>query len=72
MLVLNQCPKDYVMNNLSNQGIYSHPASGNLMVGNANITSYTPTAGGGTNQNDPTGTGSAITDLVYPPSAGDY
>ena len=36
MLVLNQCPQDYIRNNLSNQGLYFEPASGVLL----------PTAGG--------------------------
>lgn len=36
MLVLNQCPQDYIRNNLSNQGLYFEPMSGVL----------TPSAGG--------------------------
>ena len=30
MLVLNQCPQDYIRNNLSNQGLYFEPLSGVL------------------------------------------
>ena len=30
MLVLNQCPQDYIRNNLSNQGLYFEPMSGVL------------------------------------------
>ena len=30
MLVLNQCPQDYVRNNLTNQGLYAEPMSGTL------------------------------------------
>jgi hypothetical protein len=35
MLVLNQCPQDYVRNNLTNQGLYAEPMSGTLKASSA-------------------------------------
>ena len=45
MLVLQQCPQNYVMNNLSNQGLYKHISSANLAAP-ANADVYLPTNGG--------------------------
>ena len=76
MLSLNQCPKDYIMNNMSNQGLYNHPISGNLQSGSADdVMDYSPCADAGVAQHvadswswyDTTSTG--CLDLVYPPSA---
>ena len=45
MLVLNQCPQDYIRNNLSNQGLYFEPMSGVLTPSDgANMVTRAPTS----------------------------
>jgi len=45
MLVLNQCPQDYIRNNLSNQGLYFEPMSGVLVPsGGGEMVTRAPTA----------------------------
>lgn len=77
MLVLNQCPKDYVQNNMNNMGMYNPVVGGNLK---ATAVGNDGSVVGGTHhhgQLDTSGAnvvpdnicGSLDTELYYPPSA---
>jgi len=69
MLVLNQCPQDYIRNNLSNQGLYAEPMSGVLTPSaQAQIVDRAPTMqANGTviTTNGPV----AVSELIYMPTA---
>lgn len=81
MLVLQQCPESYVMNNLSNQGLYRHPPSGNFRPTNAGGTAtaetFLPTNGAVLGATDGTSAGNvdaegcvmSISELCYSASA---
>ena len=77
MLVLNQCPKEYVQNNMNNMGMYNPVVGGNLKaaaVGNAGAV-----VGGAHHHGTLDTSGAAVTpdnicgnldtELYYPPSA---
>ena len=77
MLVLNQCPQDYVRNNLSNQGLYAEPASGVLLpAAGGDVVDFAPslqansagTVGGDEVQLADVGP-VAISELIYMPTA---
>lgn len=75
MLVLNQCPQDYIRNNLSNQGLYFEPMSGVLAPSAAGqMVTRAPTAAanslttGGATQTALAGS-VAISELIYMPCA---
>jgi hypothetical protein len=79
MLVLNQCPQDYVRNNLTNQGLYAEPMSGTLtpssagnridraptMQANSLLTTTTDNQSVQSANNGPL----AISELIYMPTA---
>lgn len=77
MLVLNQCPKEYVQNNMNNMGMYNPVVGGNLkatavandgaVVGGAHHHGALDTSGASVTPNNICG--NLDTELYYPPSA---
>tara|TARA_R100000664_G_scaffold24452_2_gene34240 strand:- start:93 stop:1649 length:1557 start_codon:yes stop_codon:yes gene_type:complete len=74
MLVLNQCPQDYIRNNLSNQGLYFEPQSPVLIpAAGGNVVDFAPSLGAnivGANAAEIALAGPvAVSELIYMPTA---